>query len=81
MCPEARTSYLHVVACINEIVVHVLVVRVWMVAMPVEDIVPDVKVVSGEISWRVPDAVELVPEHALLTLGRWDDARCGSIGH
>ena len=40
--PEARIPYLHVVASINEIVVHVLVVCVRMVAVPVEDVVPDV---------------------------------------
>lgn len=72
------SSHLHEVAGVGEEVVHVLEVGVRVVAVPVEDVGVHVQVVARDVARRVADAVELVPQDALLPRRRGDDVHCAA---
>lgn len=59
---ERRAERLDVVAGVPQHVEHDVEVGVQVIAMPVQDVVPDVQGVPRDVPRRVLDVVELVPE-------------------
>mmetsp|Transcript_10378 Transcript_10378/g.26611 ORF Transcript_10378/g.26611 Transcript_10378/m.26611 type:complete len:317 (+) Transcript_10378:1009-1959(+) len=78
---EGAAQHLHEVAGVGEEVVHVLEVGVRVVAVPVEDVGVHVQVVARDVARRVADAVELVPQDALLPRRRGDDVHFDGHRH
>lgn len=58
------------VAGVPEVVIHVVVVGVGMVAVPVQDVVPHIQGVARQVCWGIPQAMELVPQYPLLPATR-----------
>ena len=53
------------VTCSSEGIIHVVVVGMGMVSMPVQNVIPDIQAVAGDVGWRVAHAVKLIPQHSL----------------
>lgn len=62
---ERGTQNLQEVSCSSEGIIHVVVVCMGMVPMPVQNVIPHIQAVAGDVGWRVAHAVKLIPQHPL----------------
>ncbi len=72
---ERRAQNLQKVAGSSEGVIHVMVVGVGMITMPVQDVIPHIQAVSGNVGGGVPHAMKLVPKHTLCPAHRDQSVR------
>ena len=78
---ERGTQDLQEVSCSSEGIIHVVVVGVGVVPMPVQNVIPDIQAVAGDVGWRVSHAVKLIPQNSLCPEqhGCNSPALCGQV--
>ena len=59
---QRRAQDFEEVASISQRVVGVMIVGVRVVSMPIQNVIPHIQAIPGDVCWRIPQAVKLIPQ-------------------